>query len=374
LKETKTKKRIVVAMSGGVDSSVTAALLKEQGNEIIGVTMRVCTSPENTSAVDGEGKKPAVHDNVLDARDVAKQLDIPFHVINLEEEFQRLVIDYFVEEYFSGRTPNPCVRCNRLIKFDLLLEKARQLGGDFLATGHYSRLIREGDGRVRMMKGVDAGKDQSYFLFTLTQEQLASTLFPLGGMTKREVRAVALRYGLKVAEKGESQEICFVPDDNYVRLLEAARGEGTLSGNIVDRRGNILGRHEGTYRYTIGQRKGLGIAHPHPLYVLGVDVEGKEVIVGAKDELITHGLIASKVNWISARPDGPIDATCKIRYRQKQVKCTIIPQADDSVEVRFETGEKGVTPGQAVVFYDGDEVLGGGIIETGNGPFPQSRR
>jgi tRNA-specific 2-thiouridylase len=365
LKGSKTRKRVVVAMSGGVDSSVTAALLKEQGNEIIGVTMRVCTSPESASAGAGEGEKPTVHDNVLDAQDVAKQLDIPFHVINLEEEFQRLVIDYFVEEYFSGRTPNPCVRCNRLIKFDLLLKKARELGADFLATGHYARLKREEDGRVRMMKGVDAGKDQSYFLFTLTQEQLAATLFPIGGMTKQEVRALALRYGLKVAEKGESQEICFIPDDDYVRLLEASRGEGTLSGNIVDRMGNILGRHEGTYRYTVGQRKGLGIAHPHPLYVLGVDVGRKEVIVGAKEELITHGLTASRVNWIAPIPDAPIEATCKIRYRQKQVKCTIIPLPDDSVEVRFETGEKGVTPGQAVVFYDGDEVLGGGFIENG---------
>jgi tRNA-specific 2-thiouridylase len=193
-------------------------------------------------------------------------------------------------------------------------------------------------------------------------------------MTKQEVRALALRYGLKVSEKGESQEICFIPDDDYVRLLEASRGEGTLSGNIVDRKGNILGRHEGTYRYTVGQRKGLGIAHPHPLYVLGVDVGRKEVIVGAKEELITHGLTASNVNWIASIPDAPIEATCKIRYRQRQVKCTIIPQADDSVEVRFETGEKGVTPGQAVVFYDGDEVLGGGWIEGGNGPFPQYRR
>jgi tRNA-specific 2-thiouridylase len=305
---------------------------------------------------------------------VARHLDIPFHVVNLEEDFKRLIIEYFIDEYFRGRTPNPCALCNQRIKFGLLLKKAVELGADFLATGHYARLIREEGGRIRMLKGVDEGKDQSYFLFALTKEQLSRSLFPLGGMTKPEVRRLAARYDLPVAEKGESQEICFVPDDDYVRLLEEARGKGTLSGNIVDRRGNILGRHEGTYRYTVGQRKGLGIAHPHPLYVLGVDAPHKEVIVGARGELATSSLLASGVNWISPIPDSPIKAACKIRYRHREVGCTIIPLEDGRAEVRFARKENGVTPGQAVVFYEGEEVLGGGWIESGNDLFPQSRR
>jgi tRNA-uridine 2-sulfurtransferase len=360
-------------MSGGVDSSVTAALLKEQGYDVIGISMQVWDYSRFT-AVDGEKFGACCSlDDIHDARRVAEQLEIPFYVVNFEEEFQRLVIDDFIAEYHRGRTPNPCVRCNQRIKFDLLMKKARDLGADFLATGHYARLEERG-GRIRMLKGMDEKKDQSYFLFTLTQEQLRATLFPLGGMTKQEVRGLATRFGLRVAEKGESQEICFVPDDDYVRFLEEAGGKETLSGDIVDRNGNVLGRHEGTYRYTVGQRKGLGVAHSHPLYVLGVDAGRREVIVGARDELEAEGLIATEVNWIAPEPDSPIEATCKIRYRQKQVDCTIVPIAGGCVEVRFARREKAVTPGQAVVFYDGDEVLGGGWIEGENGPFPQSRR
>lgn len=368
------KKRVVVAMSGGVDSSVTAALLKEQGYEVIGISMQVWDYSRFTSA-DGEKFGACCSlDDIHDARRVAEGLGIPFYVVNFEDEFQRLVIDDFVAEYFLGRTPNPCVRCNQRIKFDLLLKKARELAADFLATGHYARLMNDEDGRIRMLKGVDEGKDQSYFLFTLTQEQLKETLFPLGGMTKEEVRGLAAGYGLRVAEKKESQEICFVPDDDYVRFLEEAKGKDLLSGDIVDRRGNVLGRHKGTYRFTVGQRKGLGVAHAHPLYVLGVDAERREVIVGAREELSAESLTAREVNWIAPRPDSAVEATCKVRYRQKQVKCTIHPLEGDRVEVRFARGEKGITPGQAVVFYDGDEVLGGGWIESGNGPFPQSQR
>lgn len=357
------KKQICVAMSGGVDSSVTAALLKEEGYDVIGVNMRVSGCTGGTAADSGRTESSPTVDGSHDARSVAEQLGIPFYVVNFEEEFQRLVIDDFVAEYFRGRTPNPCARCNQRIKFGLLLKKARELGADYLATGHYARLVPDDSGRIRMLKGVDEGKDQSYFLFTLSQEQLRATLFPLGGMTKPEVRGLATRFNLKVADKGESQEICFVPDDDYVRLLEEARGKGLISGEIVDRRGNVLGRHSGTYRYTVGQRKGLGVAHPHPLYVLGVDAEKKEVIVGASEELATDGLTAAEVNWMIPRPDSDIEATCKIRYRQKQVECTVHPLAEGRVEVRFARSEKGVTPGQAVVFYDGDELLGGGWIE-----------
>jgi tRNA-specific 2-thiouridylase len=374
MKKDNGKKRVVVAMSGGVDSSVTAALLKEQGHDVIGVSMQVWDYSRFTAA-DGEifGACCSM-DDIHDARRVAEQIGIPFYVVNFEEEFQRLVIDDFIAEYFRGRTPNPCVRCNQLIKFDLLLRKAGDLAADFLATGHYVRSIQDDRGRFHLLQGVDEGKDQSYFLFTLTQEQLKATFFPLGGMTKQEVRALASSYGLRVAEKGESQEICFIPDDDYVRFLEESGGKGRMSGNIVDRKGNLLGRHEGTYRYTVGQRKGLGVAHPHPLYVLGVDAVRKEVIVGASEELAAEGLVAANLNWIVPPPDSPFEATCKVRYRQKQIPCRIIPLPGDRVEVRFLKGEKAITPGQAVVFYDGDEVLGGGWIESGNGPFPQSLR
>jgi tRNA-specific 2-thiouridylase len=350
-------------MSGGVDSSVTAALLQEQGYEVIGISMQVWDYAK-FAAADGEKFGACCSlDDIHDARRVAEQLGIPFYVVNLEEEFQRLVIDDFIAEYFRGRTPNPCVRCNQWIKFEILLKKAHELAADFLATGHYARIAQDASGRFRLLKGVDEGKDQSYFLFTLKQEQLAATLLPLGGMTKQEVRRLAAGFGLRVAEKGESQEICFVPDDDYIRFLEEACGKDRLSGDIVDSRGNLLGRHNGTYRYTVGQRKGLGIAHPHRLYVLGVDAGRKEVIVGGRDELSGDGLIAAEVNWIVPPPDSVIEAACKIRYRQKQVACRILPLAGDRAEVRFLKGEKAITPGQAVVFYDGDEVLGGGWIE-----------
>jgi len=363
MKKDNAKKRVVVAMSGGVDSSVTAALLREQGHDVIGISMQVWDYSRFTAA-DGEKFGACCSlDDIHDARRVAEQIGIPFYVVNFEEEFQRHVIDDFIAEYFRGRTPNPCVRCNQLIKFDLLLRKAGELAADYLATGHYVRSVRDEEGRFHLLRGVDESKDQSYFLFTLTQEQLRKTLFPLGGMTKQEVRALASHYGLRVAEKGESQEICFVPDDDYVRFLEEARGKESMSGNIVDCRGNELGRHEGTYRYTVGQRKGLGVAHPHPLYVLGVDAGRKEVIVGGREELADDGLVATNLNWIAPPPDSPFEATCKIRYRQKQIPCRIIPLPGDRVEVHFLKGEKAITPGQAVVFYDGEEVLGGGWIE-----------
>lgn len=357
------RKRVVIAMSGGVDSSVAAALLKEEGHEVIGISMQVWDYSKFTAEEGEKFDTCCSLDDIHDARRVAEQLEIPFYVVNFEDEFQHLVIDDFVNEYLLGRTPNPCVRCNQWIKFELLLKKARGLGADMIATGHYARTEQDADGRYRLMKGVDPAKDQSYFLFTLTQEQLAMTLFPLGGMTKQEVRALAAGYGLRVAEKGESQEICFVPDNDYVRFIEEERGKHLLSGNIVDRTGKVLGVHDGTYRYTVGQRRGLGIAHPEPLYVLGVDAASKEVKVGPRDALYSDGLIATAINWIAPTPETAIEASCKIRYRHNPIPCRILPLADNRAEVHFGEREKSVTPGQAVVFYDGDAVLGGGWID-----------
>lgn len=361
--ETSRKKRVLVAMSGGVDSSVTAALLLEQGYEVIGVSMQVWDYAQFTSADGNTFGTCCSLDDIHDARRVAEQLGIPFYVVNFEEEFKQLVIDDFVDCYFAGLTPNPCVRCNQRIKFDLLLEKARGLGADFIATGHYATVTQGEDGLYRLRKGVDSRKDQSYFLFTLTQKELAMTLFPVGELTKQEVRDLAARFNLRVAHKGESQEICFIPDDNYVRFLEESRGAGLLSGNIVDRAGTVLGHHDGTYRYTVGQRKGLGIAHCEPLYVLGVDTEKKEVTVGTARELYADGLVATDVNWITPVPQEEFVAQCKIRYRHQPVACRVSPLPGNSAHVQFVDREKSVTPGQAVVFYDGDTVLGGGWID-----------
>jgi tRNA-specific 2-thiouridylase len=342
---------------------VAAALLRDEGYDVIGLSMQVWDH-SSFAAAGGESFGSCCSlDDLHDARRVAEQLAIPFYVVNFEEEFQRLVIDDFVAEYFRGRTPNPCVRCNQRVKFDLLLKKTRELGAAFLATGHYARVEADGAGYWHLRKGLDSTKDQSYFLFTLTQQELAATLFPLGGMTKQEVRKLAVHYNLRVAEKGESQEICFIPDNDYVRFLEEDRGEGLLSGKIVDVQGAVLGSHRGTYRYTVGQRKGLGVACSQPLYVVGVDVERREVVVGPREELAKPGLIAADVNWIVPPGGTPVEAACKIRYRHTPVPCLVTPQPGNRAVVRFHERERSVTPGQAVVFYRGDEVLGGGWID-----------
>jgi len=355
------RQRIVVAMSGGVDSSVAAALLKEQGHEVIGMTMQIWDYSKFT-APDGKTFGTCCSlDDVYDARRVAEQIGIPFYVINFEDAFQQAVIDRFCDDYFSGRTPNPCVLCNQVLKFERLLHKARELQADALVTGHYAQIERTDD-RYHLRKGVDAGKDQTYFLYTLTQEQMAMVRFPLGGMTKEEVRGHASRLGLRVAEKAESQDICFVPDGDYVRFLEEERGSGQLDGEIVHVDGQVLGHHEGTYRYTIGQRRGLGLSWPEPLYVVGVDVENRRVIVGEKHYLATRGLEVCEVNWLIPEPEGDLRAACRIRYRHHEVPATITPLRDGSTRVVFDEPQAGVTPGQAAVFYAGDEVLGGGWI------------
>ena len=349
-------------MSGGVDSSVAAALLKEQGHEVIGMTMQIWDYSAFTAQHGDAFGTCCSLDDVYDARRVAESLGIPFYVVNFEKDFQRRVIDNFCDEYFAGRTPNPCVLCNQVMKFDLLLRRARELEADLLATGHYARIAPEGDG-FALRKGIDPGKDQSYFLFTLTPEQLPRVIFPLGGMTKEEVRGHAARLQLRVAEKAESQDICFVPDGDYVRFLEEERGGGKLDGDIVHVSGEVLGRHRGIYRYTVGQRRGLGIAWPNPLYVIRVDAQKKQVVVGEEEYLRVSGLTAREVSWTGRAPQAPLRARCRIRYRHTEVPALITPLGDDRVSVRFDEPQRGVTPGQAAVFYEDDRVLGGGWIE-----------
>jgi tRNA-specific 2-thiouridylase len=365
----KKKDRIIVAMSGGVDSSTAAALLKEEGYDVIGLTMHLWDQ-----AGDGEGNfgRCCPPEDIRDARRVADQIGIPHYVVNLKEAFEEEVINNFIGEYLQGRTPNPCIHCNDRIKFGLLLHKAEELGARALATGHYARILRgpsrgkEMEKRYLLLRGQDRNKDQSYFLFTLTQGQMARVVFPLGDKTKGEVRQLAARLGLRVAEKADSQEVCFVPDDDYRRFLEARRGkEISRTGEIVNCRGEVLGYHHGIYSYTIGQRRGLGIAAPNPYYVLALDGSQNRVIIGERDELWANGLVADRMNWISFPGlEEEVEALVQIRSRHPGVPAVLSSLGEEKVRVQFKTPQRSVTPGQAAVFYQGDEVLGGGWIET----------
>jgi len=352
------KKKVVVAMSGGVDSSVAAALLKEQGYDVIGLTMHhwdMCTH-------DGSGSNGHTNTAVIEAEKVAQHLKIPFYSVNFESDFRKQVIRRFCDDYTAGRTPNPCIVCNKKVKFGLLLEKALELGGDFLATGHYVRLSEE-KGQRLVQKGCDLQKDQSYFLFMLNQQQLQHCIFPLGEMDKPQVREHAARFGLEIAQKGESQDICFIPDGDYVRFLEQEQGIGDLGGDIVHVSGKTLASHRGIYRYTIGQRKGLGIGWTEPLYVVGIDAEKKQVIVGEKEHLSRAEMVVGQCHWTIEKPRDKFSTTCRIRYRHTEVPVSVEPLQGDQVKVVFDAPQDGVTPGQAAVFYHDDLVIGGGWIQ-----------
>jgi tRNA-specific 2-thiouridylase len=365
-------KTIAVAMSGGVDSSTVAAMLRAEGNNVIGLTMQLWNQRRLAGR---EGMPEQVQgrccslDDVYDARRVAQTIGIPYYVVNHEARFEREVVRPFVEEYLSGRTPIPCSLCNNHLKFDQLLIVARQIGADTLATGHYARVeYDEQCGRWLLKRPVDRSKDQTYFLFGLTQEQLSRTIFPLGGMTKPEVRGLARAHGLAIAEKPDSQEICFVPGGDYKRFLDAyleEQGEALpdTSGELVTSDGRVIGEHEGIHNFTVGQRKGLGVATGTPLYVIQIKGEAGQVVVGGSEELYSKTLRAKRVNLISvAGIDEPMRVAVKIRHRHEPAPATLERAGGDEVLVTFDEAQRAITPGQAAVFYDGDVVVGGGWI------------
>lgn len=356
-------KRVLVAMSGGVDSSVTAYLLQQQGYTCIGATMKLYN---NTIAgrplgeLAGSGYTCCSLDDVEDAQSVAFRLDIPHSVFNFSDDFEQNVIQRFVDGYQRGFTPNPCIDCNRYLKFGHLYRRAKELECDYIATGHYARIVEE-KGQFLLKKAADPSKDQSYVLYSLTQEQLAHTLFPLGSLTKAEVRKIAEEQGFVNARKHDSQDICFIPDGDYLAFLERYTGEQSLPGNLIDSEGRVLGQHRGAAGYTIGQRRGLGLAMPQPVYVCGKNMHDNTVTVGLEAELYSRCLTAEDWNWTVSPPEGEFRAQAKIRYSQKEHDASVRTE-NERVYVTFDEPQRAISPGQAVVLYQGETVLGGGTI------------
>lgn len=355
------KKTVVVGMSGGVDSSVAAYLLKEQGYDVIGVTMQIWQE-EDTCTLEHEGGCCGLS-AVDDARRVAQMLDIPYYVMNFKKEFQENVIQYFIREYQNGRTPNPCIACNRYVKWESLLHRSLEIGADYIATGHYARISQLPNGRYAIKNSVTARKDQTYALYNLTQEQLARTLMPVGEYEKPKVREIAKKAGLPVAGKADSMEICFVPDGDYAAYIEEATGQKAVEGNFVDVEGNVLGRHKGIIHYTVGQRKGLNLALGYPVFVIKIRPETNEVVVGRLEESLTNTVYMNQVNFMSEAnfAEGKTYLG-KIRYNHAGADCTVKKVDEDLYQCTFIEKQRAVTPGQALVLYDEEFVAGGGTI------------
>lgn len=355
--------RVVVAMSGGVDSSLTAALLQQRGYEVIGVTMQIWPAEreEDEHSAGGCCSLSAVDD----ARRVAEKLGIPYYVMNFRDFFEQKVINNFVDEYLAGRTPNPCIACNKHVKFEAFLQKAIALGADYIATGHYARLgYDEERQRYIMRKAADLSKDQTYALYNMSQSHIKHTLMPLGDFHKTETRRLAAELGLTVADKPDSQEICFVTDNNYRGFLQEKAGGRITPGPFLDTKGNVLGQHEGIPFYTVGQRKGLGITFGEPMYVVAIDAARNAVVLGRHEEVFAAGLIAGEINLLlMEKLAGPLEVEAKIRYSAKPARAVISPLPEDKIHVAFAEPQRAITPGQAVVFYEGDYVIGGGTIE-----------
>lgn len=357
-------KKCVVAMSGGVDSAVTALLMRDAGYEVVGITMRLYSGDEDGVVACGTGSCCGL-EGVEDARAICQTLGVPFYPLNFERQFEQHVIAPFAAEYAAGRTPTPCLNCNRHLKFAALLGRAIAMGADYIATGHYAIVQRDADGTAHLHRAVDETKDQSSVLYTFTQQQLARTLLPLGPLTKREVRALARAHGLPVAEKPESQDICFVPDGDYAKIVAERQPDAFIPGEIVDTRGAVVGQHQGIGHYTVGQRRGLHVAQGERRYVIGLKPEMHQVIIGTADDLTARALVADDVLFIGETPTEPITVEAMVRYRSTPVAAILTPLPDRTARLVFPEGlrQPAATPGQAVVFYRGDEVLGGGTIQ-----------